>query len=725
MGSITKTFSAVGTSTPLSPRAGELISYIVDLSADFDGRLYLEKSETGGQSWDVVKAFTADAVGTVQPETTGVVYRFRCELGVGLEVLTGTAATTLSHVDEIFPAGPTPLIDVADYGAKGDVRTVTDGVTTNTSKTVTSATAAFTSADIGKYLYGTKDGTVYSLGVIVAVNSMTSVVLSVAATGTTTGVTFDIGTDDTIALTNAWNAAITAKSGVQLKSKTYLIRSALPTVPSTNGRGFSVVGNGHDASVLLMSPAGGFTWPSAAGGPVGILNLGSTNQINLRGFTILARSTSYTVDNDNRAWHNGILLPAGDQLQLDDVRVIGIRTTTAQAAGFSASGLQRSVVIDLVTEGNNIGENLESFGGNVFIGGGPTNNTKWECYYYRLGSGAAGVDDRFQRPVFIGRIYDEADWGIYAGGSVKATFIGCIHYEGPTGAVIIADDDFNDLIFQGCKFEPFSTTNRNGILFAAAGKVTLVDCKVDGNGTKYAIDANVSGAVVKIRGGEVNGKGTNATAVRIAAGATVSAKGVTFSKTGAGVMIANAGTFVDEGENAMASVSGAGKFRSLALSTAQVVAGSGTGLAVVDAGAIRKVTYKVTVDYLALAAAGLTADKTIATLPPKTRVTAIYADTTTKYIGGAVSAATLKVGLAVAGEELIASHDVFAAAITKGRADADMGTLMTRAAAIQGGAMPSFTAPTDVSVRLTTVTANTDQLTQGSTTYYIETEVLP
>lgn len=170
---------------------------------------------------------------------------------------------------------------------------------------------------------------------------------------------------------------------------------------------------------------------------------------------------------------------------------------------------------------------------------------------------------------------------------------------------------------------------------------------------------------------------------------------------------------------------GATRPRALFLAQPSITVGSGTGVTVNDTGSVRRVTYKVTVTYQALSAAATTADKTIATLPAKTRVIAIYADTTTKYIGGAVSACALIVGTTVGGAELIATHDVFTAAITRGLVDADMGSLMTRAAAIQGGTMPSFTATNIVTVRITTTTANTDQLTQGSTTYYIETEQLP
>lgn len=153
--------------------------------------------------------------------------------------------------------------------------------------------------------------------------------------------------------------------------------------------------------------------------------------------------------------------------------------------------------------------------------------------------------------------------------------------------------------------------------------------------------------------------------------------------------------------------------------------GSGTGLTVNQYARIITKVHKVTVTFAALAAAGLTADKTIVTLPAKTRLVDIIADTTTKYIGGGVTAATLIVGKTVGGSEYVVSHDVFTAAVTKGLADADLGTSINRANAVQGGDLPSWTATTAISVRLTTVTANTDQLTQGSTTYYLITEVMP
>ena len=64
-------------------------------------------------------------------------------------------------------------------------------------------------------------------------------------------------------------------------------------------------------------------------------------------------------------------------------------------------------------------------------------------------------------------------------------------------------------------------------------------------------------------------------------------------------------------------------------------------------------------------------------------------------------------------------------AITRGLADADMGTELTRAAAIQGAAVVTWGGTTTVTARLTTVGANTDALTAGSITWYLICEVLP
>jgi hypothetical protein len=159
------------------------------------------------------------------------------------------------------------------------------------------------------------------------------------------------------------------------------------------------------------------------------------------------------------------------------------------------------------------------------------------------------------------------------------------------------------------------------------------------------------------------------------------------------------------------------------LDAQKITAGSGTGLTVVSPGHIAQEVYSVTVTYAAFSSAGsLTADKTIATLPAKTKIVAMYADTTTPFAGTGVTDVDLSVGKSAGGVEYIALHNVFSGAVTKGLADADMGTELVSAARIQGGAIVNWASTTTVSARITTTTTHTDDLTAGSVTFYIVTE---
>ncbi len=90
-----------------------------------------------------------------------------------------------------FKAGEFVTLGVDLVGmTESTYRTVTDGVTTNTSTTITSSTAAFVAADIGKPIAGTG---IPAGATIAAVASATSATLSAAATATGTGVTFTFG----------------------------------------------------------------------------------------------------------------------------------------------------------------------------------------------------------------------------------------------------------------------------------------------------------------------------------------------------------------------------------------------------------------------------------------------------------------------------------------------------------------------------------------------------
>lgn len=121
---------------------------------------------------------------------------------------------------------PGPIFNPKSYGAKGDAKSIIDGVTTSASTTMTSATANFSQADVGKILWcinpttgnlstGTAGQPATSLDSIASVQSATSITLSVAAnTNAGSGQMCVYGTqDDTSAINSASNAAIASAGG--------------------------------------------------------------------------------------------------------------------------------------------------------------------------------------------------------------------------------------------------------------------------------------------------------------------------------------------------------------------------------------------------------------------------------------------------------------------------------------------------------------------------------
>jgi hypothetical protein len=165
---------------------------------------------------------------------------------------------------------------------------------------------------------------------------------------------------------------------------------------------------------------------------------------------------------------------------------------------------------------------------------------------------------------------------------------------------------------------------------------------------------------------------------------------------------------------------------------AQITQGAATGLTIVNAGNTRRIVYIATVDRTAFICAAVTCDVTIGTLPAKTILQSVYGDLTTTFACSATcTTATLSavLGRGAGGAEFLASFDADASATQFGDADAELGTQMTRAAAIQGGTLSSWASTATVVMRLTSATGNigtgaATNLSQGSVTFYLVTERL-
>lgn len=137
------------------------------------------------------------------------------ELAGDISGITATSVPRLAGTT--LAIAPLSYLNVLDYGALGDNRQVVDGAMTAASAVLISATAAFTSADIGKQVRVRGAGASYNLGfgtglypvdsTVVSVQSSTQVTLGIAATTTVSGATTNIGTNDTAAIQATIDAA--------------------------------------------------------------------------------------------------------------------------------------------------------------------------------------------------------------------------------------------------------------------------------------------------------------------------------------------------------------------------------------------------------------------------------------------------------------------------------------------------------------------------------------
>lgn len=165
----------------------------------------------------------------------------------------------------------------------------------------------------------------------------------------------------------------------------------------------------------------------------------------------------------------------------------------------------------------------------------------------------------------------------------------------------------------------------------------------------------------------------------------------------------------------------------------KLTAGSATGVTVDNIGEVRELVYKATIAETAFVCADVTCDVTIATLPAKTLVTGAVADLTEAFACTATctsSTLSLILGRGAGGAEFLASFDADAAAAVFGDADAEMGSTMTRAAAIQAGSPEAWASTQAVVIRLTSGTGNigdgdATNLSSGSVTIYLTTKALP
>ena len=178
---------------------------------------------------------------------------------------------------------------------------------------------------------------------------------------------------------------------------------------------------------------------------------------------------------------------------------------------------------------------------------------------------------------------------------------------------------------------------------------------------------------------------------------------------------------------ALSSFGGAQTFRS-EMPTGAMTCGSGTGVTCTDLGGVAIVTVLST----NVTSNAVTHDVTLLTMPAKGKVLGVIADLTTTFACTATcTTATLSwtMGKTAGGAEYILTLDADAAAARFGLSVATTGASLV-ANAVQAGDVPSWTATTNLSARMTSAVGNlatggVTNLSQGSITFYVLYTVLP
>ena len=147
----------------------------------------------------------------------GTIFRHCVYTGVGALLLPGSVWMTQASVN------------VTNFGAKGDYMTLDSLVVASNSPTITSSTASFVSGDVGKLIEVWNAGLFQTVSnqtlvaVITAVNSSTSVDVSIAPSRTASGLSGCYGTDNTAGFSNAIAAAASPTDTIIIPAGNYLL----------------------------------------------------------------------------------------------------------------------------------------------------------------------------------------------------------------------------------------------------------------------------------------------------------------------------------------------------------------------------------------------------------------------------------------------------------------------------------------------------------------------
>ena len=368
--------------------------------------------------------------------------------------------------------------NVKDYGAKGDARRVDDGVTLIDDVKVTSATANFTSADVGKQIWGISAGGILRLArtTIAAVVSATEITLTSASATSASGVTLIWGTNDTDALQAATAAAkaMPTRGAIYAPAGGYIF-TALPFDFGETAvhPACSLIGDGSNCTVFYPAPDYNFSTTTSNTGIFARYN-GNSREGKIEGLRIEGHNYSMS---GSGFW---VISDAGNKTTLRDVRVEALKGLTGHLLLVSTDFL----VDRCHFEGS-------SYLGVQVGGGGAILNsyTGNHAFYGLYVSGVAGEGNTGIHLSVVGGILDECtNESCYISGSKDVKFTN-VRFFGPVSKYACAVDGTSKARFVNCEVIDFGNTgNRGGLQVLSGGVAFVTACRFHGCGTLYGID---------------------------------------------------------------------------------------------------------------------------------------------------------------------------------------------------------------------------------------------
>lgn len=386
--------------------------------------------------------------------------------------------------------------NVKDYGAVGDAKQVTDAVVTPGSTTVTSATANFTAADVGKIVFAghTASSTAVPLGTITARNSATSITVSVAATQNLSSCHLVWGSaDDSNAMEAAFlaaKAAMPLKGVVYIPPGGYIVSKCVfnNTYPSFQ-QGVSVVGAGSGHTVIYPSP--NFTY--LAGSNMGMVfhcEPYTTASVTFAGFHINGSMQSFSSS------HWAMAVSCIGLGGIEDVRVNDFIEDIAGGVKVSSSfdfHISNVFCQYISPDGIGVAMRLDYVYGDIV--NLVTSNSKVGLSVNN--SPGLSAEETNRQLNLFGCHFDECSvFSVWINSCTDLNFYGCKAWAvGGNGIAVYVSTSGTDVKFTDCIIEPFiNATNGKAISIDDGCTVRLQGCEIKGEGTGYAI--NNSGTVL-------------------------------------------------------------------------------------------------------------------------------------------------------------------------------------------------------------------------------------